>query len=269
MFESNPSASVIDRNPPILHFRSSSSTHSRGMALKPILLLLGARLVASQTSLTVPDPARCVAGSGVTAFSACQYVYSQFATCSAYAAASSAYDYYNCFCDQNYFDALFDCNSEERLCLGTGQQIDQYLSNQVSIWHSQCDPRLAYTPTTPVQSSITVSYSTQACSSAKASCSKLTNVRVSCTQNFQSGQEASLTSCLCQPALLTLAYGCSVLGNISCIQIPAQLTQMAEYGHCSNLQQVLTIPTSLVSSPHMITPCNGSTNRCLDRVFGQ
>lgn len=241
---------------------------SSEMAVHPILLLLGARLVVSQTSITLPDPARCVAGSGVTAFSACGYVYSQFATCSAYAAASSAYDYYNCFCAQSYFNALFDCNSEERLCLGTGQQIDQQLSNQVSIWHSECDPHLAYTPTTPVQSSITASYSTQACSSAKASCSQLTNARVSCTQNFQSGNEASLTSCLCQPGLLTLAYGCSVLGNVSCIQVPAYLTQMAEYGHCSNLQQVLTIPASLVSSPYKIMPCSSRANRTVDRILG-
>lgn len=231
----------------VLLTHRAQAISSKTMASRFISLLLTARVVFSQTSVTLPDPARCVAGSGVTAFPACKYVLSEFATCSAYAAASSAYDYYNCYCAQKYFDSLFDCNSEERLCLGNGQQIDLQLSNQVSIWHSECDSHLAYSPTTPVQSSITASYNTNACLSADLDCNRLTNARVSCTQDYHPGQEKSLTSCLCQPALLTLAYDCSVLGNVSCIQVPAHLSQMAEYGHCPNLEKSLTIPASLVS----------------------
>lgn len=87
-------------------------------------------------------------------------------------------------------DFLFDCNSEERLCLGNRQQIDQYLSNQVSVWHSACDPHLIYTPPTPVQSSVTALYSTEACLSASVGCQQLTNARVSCTQDYQQGRRS-------------------------------------------------------------------------------
>jgi hypothetical protein len=73
------------------------------------------------------------ANGGVTAFPAWQYFYNDFSICSAYAAASSAYQCYNCYCQQKFFDALFDCDSEERLCLGSGMEPDPHLSLEVSM----------------------------------------------------------------------------------------------------------------------------------------
>jgi hypothetical protein len=218
------------------------------MKLMNILLWTLLSLVDVAKAQTVPNPSRCVANSGVTAFPACEYVYNEFSTCSAYAAASSAYQYFNCYCQQKYFNALFDCDSEERLCLGTGELVDSHLSQQVSFWHSECDDKVNYTPTTPIISSITASYNIDYCNTVKLNCNSLTQERVLCDNIYQTGPAASLTSCLCQPPLLTLAYDCSILGNVSCIQVPAALTNMAEYEHCSNLNAVLTLPPSVVST---------------------
>ena len=207
-------------------------------------------LITGVNAQTVPNASRCVANSGITAFPACQYVYNDFSTCSAYAAASSASQYYNCYCQQKFFNALFDCDSEERLCLGSGAEPDPHLSNEVSVWHSECDPIINYTPTTPVISSITASYNVNYCLTVDQNCESLTQQRGICTNEYdQSSAAASLTSCLCQPPLLTLAYDCSILGNVSCIQVPAALSNMAEYGHCSNLNAVLNLPPSVVSIP--------------------
>ena len=217
------------------------------MKLIKVLTWTVLSFITTARAQTVPNASRCVANSGVTAFPACQYIYSDFSTCSAYAAASSAYQYYNCYCQQKFFDALFDCDSEERLCLGNGAEPDPHLSQEVSIWHSECDPIINYTPTTPIISSITASYNLDYCLTADQNCESLTQQRDVCTDDYDQGPAASLTSCLCQPPLLTLAYECSILGNVSCIQVPAALSNMAEYGKCSNLNAVLTLPPSVVS----------------------
>lgn len=57
---------------------------------------------------TLPNPSRCVADSGVTAFPACSYMYGQFSICSSYAAVSDAYNFYNCYCEQKYFNAIYE-----------------------------------------------------------------------------------------------------------------------------------------------------------------
>lgn len=143
----------------------------------------------------------------------------------------------------------FSCNSEQRLCLGNNE-VDIHFEQPLSIWHSECDDKVNYSPTTPVLSSITASYDVNVCRTVDLECESLTRERVACTQTYVEGQEAVLTSCLCAPPVLSLAYSCSVLGNVSCIQAPAHLTQMAEYGHCANLMNVLTIPDSVVSNLH-------------------
>ena len=59
-------------------------------------------------SQTLPNPSRCVANSNVTSFSACSSWYDTFSTCSAYAASSQAYSYYNCYCQQRMLDAIVE-----------------------------------------------------------------------------------------------------------------------------------------------------------------
>jgi hypothetical protein len=70
------------------------------MQISACLLLLGI-LVSGQT---LPDPRRCVAGSNITAFPACSSWYEGFSTCSAFAAASKAFSYYNCYCAQSFLN---------------------------------------------------------------------------------------------------------------------------------------------------------------------
>jgi len=73
--------------------------------LHNIILALCAVLGTSQT---LPNPSGCVANSGITAFPACEYMYGQFSICSQYAAVTDAYDFYHCYCEQRYFDAIWE-----------------------------------------------------------------------------------------------------------------------------------------------------------------
>ena len=136
------------------------------------------------------------------------------------------------------------CNSEERLCLGSDSMDDDFTDDYYS-WSSWCDPVVNYTPTTPVLSSITAPYDVSYCLTASSACYSMTASRSGCTQSDM----ASASSCLCAPAVLSLEYTCSVLGNVSCVQVPAHLDQMSGWSYCTNnIEQVLTIPPSLTAS---------------------
>lgn len=54
------------------------------------------------------DPARCVADSGVTSFAGCLEWDRLITSCSSYAKASQASAYYNCYCHQDYLNALYE-----------------------------------------------------------------------------------------------------------------------------------------------------------------
>ena len=135
------------------------------------------------------------------------------------------------------------CNSEERLCLGN-DIVDNDFTDDYYSWSSWCDPVVNYTPTTPVLSPITAPYNEFYCLTASSACYSMTASRSGCTQS----DVASASSCLCAPAVLSLEYTCSVLGNVSCIQVPAHLDQMSGWSYCNDIEQVLTIPPSLTAS---------------------
>ena len=77
------------------------------MPLLAIHFALPSAAIALATAVTLPDPSRCVANSGVTAFPACEYFLDHFSTCSALA-TTDAQGYYNCYCNQQYFNAIWE-----------------------------------------------------------------------------------------------------------------------------------------------------------------
>lgn len=54
------------------------------------------------------DPARCVAGSGVTTFAGCLEWDRLITSCGNYATASQVSAYFNCYCQQDYLNALYE-----------------------------------------------------------------------------------------------------------------------------------------------------------------
>jgi hypothetical protein len=107
-----------------------------------------------------------------------------------------------------------------------------------------------YTPTTPILSSITVSYDPDACPAASTACGQMDYSRSQCLLTGHTSDTTAFSSCLCNPAILSLEYTCSVLGNVSCLQVPAHLDSMTGYSYCNNINDVLTIPESLVGFLH-------------------
>lgn len=141
------------------------------------------------------------------------------------------------------------CNNEERLCLGN-DELDKDFMTASSLWHSWCDPIVNYSPTTPIISSITAPYSPSYCRTASSACYSMIVSRNRCTGDGSDSDSnlLSVSSCLCAPEVLSMEFTCSVLGNVSCIQIPGHLDQMSGYRYCSNINQVLTLEPSLTAS---------------------
>lgn len=116
--------------------------------------------------------------------------------------------------------------------------IDGYILSDISVWHSICDNKISFTPTTPPLSSITAPYNGDYCTTAFSSCVSVSYELGQCQLSYGS-IGSTVLSCLCQPKILSLEYTCEFLGNISCQQMSAALTNMAAYPYCTNLLSVL------------------------------
>lgn len=81
----------------------------------------------------------------------------------------------------------------------------------------------------------------------------MSNSRFSCYYKWHTGEPTtSVSSCLCAPPVLSQEFTCSFLANISCAQVPAHLNHMSGWTFCDNLQDVITVPGSLVSFDAML-----------------
>lgn len=83
---------------------------------------------------------------------------------------------------------------------------------------------------------------------AQEACFSMSNSRFSCYNKWQTGEPTtSLSQCLCSAPVLSQEFTCSFLANISCAQVPAHFDRMCGWTFCDNLQDVITVPSSLVS----------------------
>lgn len=124
-----------------------------------------------------------------------------------------------------------------RLCYGNND-LDELMQSELAVWNSGCDDKITYSPTTPVLSTVTATYDVQYCTTAASACQDGLDALQSCSINYL-GQAQQYSSCYCQPSLLSAEYTCGFLGNVSCEQIPATLTNMVQYRYCTNFMEVL------------------------------
>lgn len=131
------------------------------------------------------------------------------------------------------------CESEYRLCFGDDSQ-DLNIENQLELWHSICDSRLTFSLTTPLVSNIITSFQKDFCNTAASACDSGLLSQSECSETYAGhGSTSAFSSCLCEPKLLSLAYTCNVLGNVSCLITPGAVTNMAQYKLCTNLLEVV------------------------------
>ncbi|QIW98063.1 hypothetical protein AMS68_003581 [Peltaster fructicola] len=70
-----------------------------------------ASLLAAVAAQHTQDPKLCVIGSPVTTFKDCHALDSYIESCGKYASTSDATKYYNCYCQQDYVNAIYGTKS--------------------------------------------------------------------------------------------------------------------------------------------------------------
>jgi hypothetical protein len=134
-------------------------------------------------------------------------------------------------------DALFSCESEQRLCFGNDMN-DNVMATGLSLWHSVCDNRITFSPSTPAVSTLSTTNDPNFCTTAYSACQSHLNSQGECSlSDPKLGPEFS--TCFCQPELLSLAYTCVYMGNLTCQGEPAALTNIPGYNFCRNAPSVL------------------------------
>jgi len=231
--------------------------------LTAILSILGH--CAAQVTL---NASACVKGSGVTAFPDCDYMQDTITSCAGPGVASGA-PFIACMCNQELFNSYFGCESEERLCVGNSDP-DPSIQTGIDQWHSICDGRISFTPTTPPISSVTAPYDDKYCLTAESACASVADANSACSISYAGKSQSKIySSCLCQPSILSLEYTCAFLGNISCQQTSAALSNLPDYRFCSNLVSVLggnngTGPASSPATTTMPTTNNVTSTTSLE-----
>lgn len=110
---------------------------------------------------------------------------------------------------------------------------------ELSLWNSACDDQVTFAPTTPPLSTLATTYDEQFCTSAAQACQVGEQALSSCSISYLGKDDKAYNSCACAPPVLSAQYTCGFLGNVSCLQVPATLTNLVQYTYCDNFLSVL------------------------------
>jgi len=106
----------------------------------------------------------------------------------------------------------------------------------MDVWHSKCDTKITFAPTTPVLSTYSP-IDLQMCNSVWDGCVTESAERVRC--RTYTANEDGLSSCLCKTKVLAAAFTCSYVGNVSCLMKPGTLSEVRGYSYCPNFLSVI------------------------------
>jgi hypothetical protein len=171
----------------------------------------------------------------VTALPACLAA-NQVETCSAVPTSQRI----GCICAQSVFNAIYNCESNLRLCLGSNL-FDSDLQAELSDWHSVCDSYIGNSITTPILSTLTsTAPGLETCDilQKESACNSEAAIFDACTSSY-SGLTASsdiskYSSCLCQTPLLSLQYLCEFLCSDTSSAGTSALTVLPAAKLCTN-----------------------------------
>lgn len=195
-----------------------------------LLLSFQALPLSSAQSYTPLPQSSCLNPAAITAtgYGKCESVVSEFAKCNSTARTEKAAAA-TCICRQEMLNGIFDCENESRFC--GGMNSGPYLFDLADSWHSACNSRITFTPTTPALSTYS-SIDIDACSSAWDGCISQSAEASKCLG--YTTKESELQSCMCQPQMLSAAFTCNYYANVSCELTPGTLSEVLGYSYCSN-----------------------------------
>jgi hypothetical protein len=107
----------------------------------------------------------------------------------------------------------------------------------IFVGHSICDSSITFTPTTPAVSTITAPVDSRCGDPFESACHQASDGVQNCQFSFSGTASSSIEAkinCLCQSTLLSEAFTCEYVGNVTCSDKPVATSSLYGYGLCSN-----------------------------------
>ncbi|KAH8126434.1 hypothetical protein LI328DRAFT_155132 [Trichoderma asperelloides] len=196
--------------------------------------------VIAQTT-TLPPTSKCL--ESVT-FSGCDTLSSKINECSNLPSSSTSSDYAACFCTQEVFNAITDCESETRMCARSPNN-DHYYDGIRAQWLNVCGSKITFSLTTPVLSNYAYgTFSDFNCvSTAVSACQSVQYLASQCSSSFQGTTASGYFSCACQDEAVSQASLCEIFGA-SCVGRTVVTSTLFIYQHCGFGRPILA-PTTI------------------------
>jgi hypothetical protein len=151
------------------------------------------------------------------------------------------------------------CESEYRLC-AEGYEFDSNFTGTAglyALWHSACDNVITYSPTTPVLTSLSLTFDPLNCLSAQSYCQDFGVLTDDCSATITGSIE--LQSCMCQASVLDLASRCEIDGSVSCLFKTPTLTNLYSYQNCAGSVTGAPATVTVASSRVTVTSLMSTT----------
>ncbi|KAE8141903.1 hypothetical protein BDV38DRAFT_278687 [Aspergillus pseudotamarii] len=152
--------------------------------------------VTGQLTISRPPASSCL--TPVT-FTGCDVLSSKISECSNLPPSATPVEYAACFCTQEVFNAINDCESESRVCARSPND-DHYFDDLRTQWLKTCGPKITFTLTTPILSTYASgTYSDSSCTStAISACQSVQFLTSQCSSSYSGTTASGYYSCVCQ-----------------------------------------------------------------------
>jgi hypothetical protein len=199
----------------------------------------------------------CVGPNPITTLPNCEFWSSKVDECGRMITTDPK-EFVACYCPQTVLDALVLYVQVFGLVYQLGIYVDEYNircqgefkkcnaddsfdasftgpEGLISSWSTVCDGVLTYTPTMISLSQPTATYNSEACLSAMSQCASASVSSQRCTDSHTAFSD--ITSCWCQPGILSMASRCEIDGSSSCLRMTTlATTTFWSYIHCRRFE---------------------------------
>ncbi|KAH6679886.1 hypothetical protein F5X68DRAFT_192968 [Plectosphaerella plurivora] len=170
----------------------------------------------------------------------------------------------DCFCTQELLNAYVGCKGEFRQC-ALGNDFDSESDTLIANWQDACGPYLPSGITTPEVAAATKTLegglAGNLCVSLAESCAQLSQSITACSSSHT--KAAALTSCRCQPSLITLASGCDIDFRETCLMETVTRSNIFEF-RLARIDGSLSVAASTSSRTSRASTSGGSAPTSLD-----
>ncbi|KIM98716.1 hypothetical protein OIDMADRAFT_181965 [Oidiodendron maius Zn] len=231
----------------------------------PPATVIAAAFVLSLTIPVTAQPALPPASEcfAPVTFTGCDTLSLKISECNNLPPSATSSDYAACFCTQEVFNAITDCESETRMCARSPNN-DYWYDDLRTQWLKTCGPKITFALTTPVLSNYAYgTFSDLSCTStAISACQSVQYFGSQCSSSYQGTTASGYYSCACQDEVVSQASLCEIFGA-SClghtiVTSTLFIYQYCGFGHPTSTPMVVSTIDS--QSQQTILPTSGAAS---------